>query len=222
MSYLDWLDERGFPFNLEYLKEPLEETPLDPDDVDAVRKLKEKIGQAASQVVEHKIRPAKDLREDLKGFLDEVSQAPPILTGGDPLDAYFTRAGLREVPHIVARLRSLPEFCVDVIPSDKVVNYFQQACICYIFGLYTASVALSRVVLEAALNEVLIVPNTPAPSPDVRKDFLKSLVKWAGMTKVLQDESLRMAHRIRTIGNKALHQGICTESKARDAVEEAM
>jgi len=73
-----------------------------------------------------------DPREDLKGFLDEVSKYLPMLVGDDPLDEYFTRKVLRDVPEIVARLRRLPDFHVGVIPGGEVVGYFQQACTCYL------------------------------------------------------------------------------------------
>src|SRR5260370_39520656 len=90
--------------------------------------------------------------------------------------------------------------------------YIREATRAYLFGLFQASVALTRSALEQSLKE-----NLRAEAPMLAQtDKLLSLWKGAELSKSLDDSLLQFAHEVRKIANTVLHGTPCGEQAACD------
>jgi len=118
------------------------------------------IRHVATGFIRARTAPVLDSKADLERFLEDVSR----LTGDDPLDDYFTRMLLEQIPHFVERSKNLGELVVGGLPSPRVTSYFKQATSCYIYGLYDAVAVLSRAVIEFSLEERFSQHGIPKPT----------------------------------------------------------
>ncbi|MGB4781758.1 DUF4145 domain-containing protein [Candidatus Methylomirabilis sp.] len=158
-------------------------------------------------------------RELNNEFIEEVFGV--LHKGDEILDEHFTRLELQEIPKTVARWKKLSRIPTVLIPGEKVTDYMRQATTCYLYGLPSAAAVLCRTVLEFALEEKFgeFGGITKLIDKVDKTDYLKKLINFAGSTKILSTDSVKDAHSIREVGNRAIHTSTCTEMEAFEAIK---
>lgn len=127
------------------------------------------------------------------------------------LDDCLSRFMVLEVPRMVSRAMQLEPLLIDKgAPVDE-NPYLRESTRCYMFGLFNASVALSRSALEFALSKRI-----PALlQGKSREDRLQTLIRTA-RTSILKraPEICDLADRTRKRTNSIIHGKACQESEA--------
>lgn len=218
LDLLDEIDEMSIGYLWGFLHDEVHHGSLSKIfkflDAERVKELKT-ARSIVRRLVEAKQEPQRELNDEriktLVGFLQD-----------ELLDEHFTRLELQRIPGIVARWKQLREVPVVLLPGEKVTNYLRQATTCYLYGLPNAAAILCRAVLQFGLVEALERRGGMDLSRVDRKDYLKSLINFSGMTKpkVLSPELATKAHRIRKVGNDSIHQSTCSEPKALTTIKE--
>lgn len=162
--------------------------------------------------------PSRELSNELIETLDGILRNE----GDGILNEHFTRLELQRIPGIVARWKNLAKIPVVLFPGEKVTEYMRQATTCYLYGLPSAAAVLCRAVLEFALEEKFgDFGGIPKPVDKANNQGpLEYLIKSAWRMKIFSDKDLVTdAHRIREVGNKAIHTSRCTEGEALEAIK---
>ncbi len=175
---------------------------------------------------------AEETRKDIRRLTEQfvkIKQEPIPLKFGDAglkalegfvdkelLDEYFTIRLLGSVRGIVSRWGRLKALRIVLLPGAKVTQYLSQAITCYLHGLYDAAVVLCRAVLEFALREKLGTLGGVKPG----SLELEHVIDFCRNARILSDELTGKAHRVRRVGNDAIHRTICSESEALAQIRE--
>ena len=119
------------------------------------------------------------------------------------------------LPGIVRRCEHLDVLAVGV-PSDSDSNriltaYFKEATLCYLLGLNSASMLLSRSTLELALETTLLVIDSEfywsrAQKPKEKKGKLEGYIDLAHEKGIFKTDDQKRAHKIRKLANGAAHE----------------
>jgi hypothetical protein len=126
---------------------------------------------------------------------------------------HYTRELLDRVPGVVHRTLLLsPMPRRKRSPAREIQVYLREATRCCVFGLWQASIALSRAALEAALNEKLEKRLLTAC------DTLNQRIRAAGYTGILDPATTEMAYKVAKHGNTVLHKGPLGEGEASETV----
>lgn len=135
------------------------------------------------------------------------------------LDACFTRTLLKQILEIVDRAIRLEPVVVGEEPRGSLNVYLREATRAYLFGLFIASVALSRSALEEALEDRVpcLLQNTTS------NEKLKHLIRAARTIRpmVLNEETYLVADKVRRSANKVVHGEACTAGKALEILQDA-
>jgi hypothetical protein len=127
------------------------------------------------------------------------------------LDECFSRLLVPEIPRMVRRALQLEPMLIEEGPRADENPYVREATRCFLFGLFNASVALSRSALEQAFHKKL-----PLLLQDRSKeDSLQMLIKTA-RTSVLKraTEVCDLADQVRKKANVIVHGSTCREAEA--------
>ena len=130
------------------------------------------------------------------------------------LDWHITESLLPRIPKFVIRTLKLSELAGSS-PSPRVAIYLREATTCYVFGLFQASVALSRAAMEQALKERI------TNVVDVSHTKLGSLVVVGLRMNVLDQVHGGMATSVQRRGNDLLHGQNVQPEEALDTLIEA-
>ena len=155
------------------------------------------------------------LPHDFANLIHHVHSGRDMLEYG--LDDYYSRHFLDEVPKIVKRALKLEPLFIKKPIEGPVEIYIREATRAYLFGLFQASVALTRSALEQSLKENL---RTEAPML-AQTDELLSLLKRAELSKSLDGSLLQFAHEVRKSANAILHGTPCGDQAAFDMLIKA-
>lgn len=161
--------------------------------------------------------PSRELSNELIETLDGILHNE----GDGILDEYFTCLELQGIPDIVARWKKLCRIPIVLIPGEKVTEYIRQATTCYLYGLFSAAAVLCRTVLEFALAEKHAELEGILKPVDrgSKEGYLEYLINCAGRRKILSDKLVTDAHRIRKVGNGAIHVSTCSEMEALKTIK---
>jgi len=155
------------------------------------------------------------LPADLAKLIHEVHSGRDTLEF--VLDDYYSRHFLDEVPKIVKRALKLEPLFTKQSIEGSVETYIREATRAYLFGLFQASIALTRSALEQSLKE-----NLRAQDPMLAQtDELLSLLKGAELSKSLDGSLLQFAHEVRKSANTVLHGTPCGDQAAFDMLIKA-
>jgi hypothetical protein len=202
LTFLDWLESTGQPFELDYLKGMLERQSGDPEaDADAETVVRA-VRHATSVMVQSRLKPVTTPRAEVDEFLREVER----IMGDDPLDEYFTRLALGDVAEVVGRIKQLRALHVRTLPQPKIGTYFAQAVCSYLYGLPDAAVLIARSALQFSLEEVFRRRSGAIPRAGDRKGYLETLIDEASTTGLLAPHLAQTAHSIRKAGNAVGHE----------------
>ncbi|HUO35724.1 MAG TPA: hypothetical protein VMU43_12100 [Candidatus Acidoferrum sp.] len=127
------------------------------------------------------------------------------------LDDCLSRFMVLEVPKMVSRALRLEPLLVDQSARVDQNPYLREATRCYMFGLFNASVALSRSALELALSQK--IPTVLQGKS--REDRLQTLIRTA-RTSILKraPQICDLADQTRKTANPIIHGKACQESEA--------
>lgn len=117
----------------------------------------------------------------------------------DRFDDYYTRSFLEDVPKMVERTLKLSQLHPGEMPTGATNTYLLEATRCYIFGLWQATIALSRAALEEGLRER--VEAVTGKSPTKLSDILKVATDWG----LLRGEASKLASNVKLAGDRVLH-----------------
>jgi len=168
---------------------------------------RQNIIQLVETIVEAKRRSSREFSPEA---IDRIGERLPEKLA----DEYFTRLELKMVPGIVRRWRVLRAIGLTGLPNAKVTDYLRQAINCYLHGLPTAASILCRSVLQFSLEEALSGLGGIDISKLDKRDWLKTLINCADRLNLLAAGVVEKAHRIRKIGNRAVHKNVCEEREA--------
>jgi hypothetical protein len=189
-----WFSEnlRGYVRDLD---EP--ERSLSPSEIEESKEASVVAQQISALLVQSRQSPTNEtFVEELEGIVLSFGTSAVE----DRFDEFYTRELLEQVPGIVDRTLTLSKLVVKNLPSEVVSAYSSEAARCYIFGFWSACVALCRAALEAALTECLRGRFFHTPGSD-----LKDLITAAGKFKVLDAHAETCAQAVRGLGNQVLH-----------------
>ena len=132
------------------------------------------------------------------------------------LDDCLSRLMVEQIPTMVSRALHLSALIVPPLPADRDL-YLREATRCYLFGLFNASVALSRSALEYALLDS--VPKMLQVQS--RAERLKGLIN-AACHSILKGapDVCELADRVRRRANRVVHKRPCEESEALEVLRE--
>lgn len=201
-----------WPGWIDYFREHFEDMEKDdpPYQSDEERREAEKasriIRTAAKRLVDAKREPT------LMSTSDQVTRVLRDIVSDTEIDQVFTVEALSIVLGALSRWKKLEDLHVGSLPGERVTRYLRQATTCYLWGLPDAAAVLCRAGLESALLEALAgrlggaMPQEPN---------LEALINFAHTSRILDDEMAGKAHRIRRVGNDAVHKISCSEQEAR-------
>jgi hypothetical protein len=120
----------------------------------------------------------------------------------ESLDDALTRLLLAEVPRMVSRALQLEPMSIDQRPQPDANSYLREATRCYLYGLFNASVALSRSALEYALSRKTPIELQGAPGEDTllrriataRSSILKSVPELCDRADAVRRSANRIIH----------------------------
>ena len=127
------------------------------------------------------------------------------------LDDCLSRLIIPEIPRMVARALKLEPILTDENGVANENPYLREATRCLLFGLFNASVALSRSALEQALSKKipLVIQGKS------REDRLQTLIRTARVSVLKRAPvACDLADKVRKKANAIIHQGPCQESEA--------
>lgn len=179
---------------------------------DAYRKIVQKL---TSDVVKERMEPA---RGRLPVTLTDLIQGSGDLDG--LLDAHFTTLGLQRVSGAVNRWKDLQPLRLALLPEKEVADYIRQAIECYIYGMPTAAAILCRAVLEASLEGTLGSLNVSLTRSGLQKLIDVASKVSIGSSKLLPPDLAAKASRVKGIGDKSVHEAVCSEVDAFESIRE--
>lgn len=94
---------------------------------------------------------------------------------------------------------------------DSVFSYLGECTRCWLYGFHGACVALSRACLEDAVRARLPLSQGP--------ETLEDSINKAWECGLLDDGFRKLAHEVRRIGNKFLHQKAISETDSRNSLD---
>lgn len=168
-------------------------------------------------------RIAEELIEGREAFTDERLEVleralrnEPEITEGE-IDRVLTSRALAEIGAMTRRIVDLSKLQSVRIPSRQTATYVREAARSYFYGLFQASVVMSRAALEQALKEVLGFQDTEdfIPFKELRKNASKKGILddvTGEATKDFFREASAVTHHKPTDSEKAL--GILDRSRA--------
>jgi len=217
LSFLGLLDEAGTDLDLVYhfvddyaRDDPKALRILDAAEVKTVQDFR----AVVSKIVRARQEPSRELSEEMIRIILGI-------LSDEALNECFTRLELQMIPEIVRRWKNLRAVQLVLLPTKpEVADYLRQATMCYLHGLPTAAAILCRTVLQFALEEA--IPNVGGVRLGEvdRRDWLMKLIHLASSTKTLPVELVTIAHRIREVGNDAVHSGVCAEARALATIKD--
>lgn len=150
----------------------------------------------------------------LRKYGDKFPQEQVKALGDDvawSLDDCLSRFMVSEIPRMISRALQLEPLLVGQGARVDENPYLREATRCYMFGLYNASVALSRSALELALSKK--IPTLLQGKS--REDRLQTLIRTA-RTSILKraPEVCDLADKTRKRANQIIHGEACQESDA--------
>lgn len=163
------------------------------------------IRTAAKRLVDAKREPT------LLSTSDAIMGALRDIVSDAHFEQVFTVEALSTVPGILSRWKKLKDLHVGSLPEERVTRCLRQATTCYLWGLPDAAAVLCRAGLESALREVLAGRLGGAM---LQNQDLEVLINLAHRNRILDDEMAGAAHRVRKVGNKAVHTITCSEQNA--------
>lgn len=168
--------------------------------------LKEGIDAAEQEKNELFDRKIEYILGQLEGFSasDAALMASRLKAVGGPIvDGMFEdailRRSIKNIPKMVGRIREIEPIANEKLPSDAVQAFLRGATQTYIFGLWEATVALSRAALERVLKDKLV------GELERDEDTLQVLIKASFFKGCLDAPHFEMAEKVRLIGNRVLH-----------------
>jgi hypothetical protein len=127
------------------------------------------------------------------------------------LDDCLSRRLVSEIPRMVARAIQLEPMSILPNPQADQNAYLREATRCYLYGLFNASVALSRSALEQALSSKIPTLLQRAAGGDT----LSTLINTARSSILKQaPEVCNTADQVRKVANGIVHGKTCKESGA--------
>jgi len=127
------------------------------------------------------------------------------------LDDCWSRLLVSEIPRMVARAIQLEPMSIVPNPHADQNPYLREATRCYLYGLFNASVALSRSALEQALSSTIPTLLQGAAGGDT----LSALIKTARRSILKQaPEVCNAADQVRKVANGIVHGQTCKERAA--------
>jgi hypothetical protein len=127
------------------------------------------------------------------------------------LDDCLSRMLVSEIPRMVARAIQLEPMSIAKSPQADQNAYLREATRCYLYGLFNASVALSRSALEQALSSKIPTLLQRAAGGDT----LRTLINTARSSILKQaPEVCNAADQVRKAANRIVHGETCKERGA--------
>ncbi len=132
------------------------------------------------------------------------------------LDDCLSRLFLSEIPRMVSRALQLEPMLIKEISQIDENSYLREATRCYLYGLFNASVSLSRSALEQAFSN-----KVPKLLQKVEGDNLLTLIKTAESSILKRrTEVCESAHRVRKTANLIVHGKACKGPEAFRVLKE--
>jgi hypothetical protein len=153
-------------------------------------------------------RVQRQLVESLEGFADKQTARliNEYLKGRNVklleylLDDYYTRDFLKKVKKMVKRTIRLDTAAPVSFPNREINLCLREATRCWILSLWDSSVALSRIVLELALRNLLQEKSGYVPPGP---NYLEQLITAAGKLHLL--DRIDVADDVRRKANRVVH-----------------
>jgi hypothetical protein len=124
------------------------------------------------------------------------------------LDDCLSRMMVSEIPKMVSRALQLEPILVHKNRQIDENPYLREATRCYLFGLFNASVALSRSGLEHALSKK--VPSLLQGTSN--KERLNTLIRMARSSVIKKMPKIcDLAEEVRTTANLVIHGKMCQQ-----------
>lgn len=125
------------------------------------------------------------------------------------------------------RAAKLSELIVKERPTREAEKYLEEACLCYFYGLYSASAVMCRSILEEVIEKRIAQLRSELPKDS--KDAPHTLGALLGFAeglgplgaKVVPPEAWREVQTVNAIANKAVHQSPILEQEACDCLAAA-
>jgi len=141
----------------------------------------------------------------------------------DLLRTAFALEVLAMIEPAVARAAQLRECEVSGACSEEADRYLDEATRCYFLGLFTACAVMCRSVLEEAIKQKLPpslarLIKTRYRSTATLGNLLHEVNNNLQLTGIDPDFP-RLANRVNDCGKKAVHQGLLSESEARQCLQ---
>ena len=126
------------------------------------------------------------------------------------LDDCLSRLLVAEIPRMVSRALQLEPVLIEQSPHADENPYLREATRCYLYGLFNASVALSRSALEQAFSSKI-----PKLLQAAGEDTLLTRINTARSSILKQEPQIcDRAHEVRKKANDIVHGKTCKGPEA--------
>jgi hypothetical protein len=133
------------------------------------------------------------------------------------LDDLFSREMLQAVPGMVERTRGLSTLVLSDVPEGDSFVYLREAANCYLFGLGSAAVALTRAAVEESLRKRCSERFGRRQASPAK---LHQLIEDAAKARLFSGEGLARGHRIQAAANRVLHEEPIESHEALAVIED--
>jgi len=125
----------------------------------------------------------------------------------ESLDVYYTREVIGKIDSIVRRASALQRIDLKGISDRSLLNYFEEAHSCFLYGFRIAAAVLCRAILETALKQLIdpkgAIERKMEEEGSRGDSYFRKLVTAAGSR--LRDDHPKRALNVRDAGGYAIH-----------------
>jgi len=178
---------------------------------DLLRQRSEMQQELTKKLLTHKIEPF--IGKDETNILTNL--AASILDDTDILEERLRTQFDNNIDNMVKRYRELRFLIFEEKPPKLIINRLKEAIKCYIQGYYQSCAIMCRAVLETAIKE-----RFKSKLTKIEDATLGALLEPARKFKILTNEEIQLAERIKDIGNTAAHDfKKCTSEESYESLD---
>jgi hypothetical protein len=163
-----------------------------------------------------------ELLDGKTGWLDVAAKPWPswlLDAQREVAEIVLCRRWIGSLDLMLARLIDVETLVLSEQAPAETRAAMQQAGVCFMYGLIRASAMLARTAIESALRARI---QTIGVAVDIDRKDLKSAISAVTQVGCLGASGTAAAHRVRTIGNSAVHRDVAvTERDAENAITAA-
>lgn len=164
------------------------------------------------KLLSHKMEPHISLSSDYEDFITKI--AASLIDNTDVLENQLRNEFEDKIDNMVKRYKELGVFFVKRKPRGLVISRLKEALECYVDGYFQGCAILCRSAVETAIKQKFKEKLGKEPNKTLGK-----LLADAKKFKIVPEEDIDLADKVKTIGDNSVHDSYrCSSTEAFEAL----